>query len=102
MNWELYLIKEVNPSAKVITKYAGSFSDESLGKSIAKDMITQGVDYLYPAAGFTGVGAILAAQQKQVYAFGVDSDQYFISAEQVHAIIKEGQKLVHFANNLQN
>ncbi|MFX3625374.1 MAG: BMP family protein [Ectobacillus sp.] len=76
-------VKEVNPSAQVLIEYAGTFGDDKLGKNIAQNMIANGADFVYPAAGFTGVGSILAAQENNVYAFGVDSDQYFIAEKAV-------------------
>lgn len=75
--------KQINPDIKVISVYAGDFGNEQLGASITRDMVEQGADFIYPAAGFTGVGAILAAQQAGVYAFGVDSDQFFIAEDTI-------------------
>ena len=76
-------VKQVNPDTKVLSVYAGSFGDDRLGASIARDMIAEGADFLYPAAGFTGVGSILAAQEAGVYAFGVDSDQFFLAEKTI-------------------
>lgn len=76
-------VKAENPQAKVLSVYSGSFGDDKLGVSIAKDMISEGADFLYPAAGFTGVGSILEAQNSGVYAFGVDSDQFFLAEDTV-------------------
>lgn len=75
--------KQVNPDAEVLSVFAGDFGDDQLGASIANDMIRQGADFIYPAAGFTGVGAILAAQKAGVHAFGVDSDQFFLAEDTI-------------------
>lgn len=75
--------KAVNPDAKVLSVFAGSFGDDKLGASIARNMIAEGADFIYPAAGFTGLGAILAAQEAGVYAFGVDSDQFFLAEDTI-------------------
>lgn len=72
-------VKAANPEAKVVSKYAGTFGDDKLGESIAKEMITAGADYIYPAAGFTGVGVILESQKAGTYSFGVDSDQFYLA-----------------------
>lgn len=72
-------VKAANPEAKVLSKYAGSFGDDKLGESIAKEMIAAGADYIYPAAGFTGVGVILESQKAGTYSFGVDSDQFYLA-----------------------
>ncbi|WP_413367267.1 BMP family lipoprotein [Lysinibacillus sp. 3P01SB] len=76
-------VKQVNPDAKILSEYAGTFGDDHLGATIAKDMIAEGADFLYPAAGFTGVGSILAAQEAGVYAFGVDIDQFFLAEKTI-------------------
>jgi basic membrane protein A and related proteins len=75
--------KYVNPSITIIKDNANNFGDAALGSRIAKKQIKQGVDFIYPAAGFTGVGAIQAAQKAGVYSAGVDSDQYFIAEKSV-------------------
>lgn len=72
-------VKAVNPDAKILTKYAGTFGDDVLGKEIAGELIDAGADYIYPAAGFTGVGVLLESQEAGIYSFGVDSDQFFLA-----------------------
>ncbi|MEK9196705.1 MULTISPECIES: BMP family lipoprotein [Bacillales] len=76
-------VKAVNPDAKILSKYSGTFGDDKLGESIAREMIAAGADYIYPAAGFTGVGVILEAQRQGVYSFGVDSDQFYLAEKSV-------------------
>ncbi|MFD3449793.1 BMP family ABC transporter substrate-binding protein [Microbacteriaceae bacterium 4G12] len=87
-------VQDVNPNAQVLYDYAGTFDDDKIGRSMAESMIQQGADFIYPAAGFTGIGAIQAAQDKQVYAFGVDSDQYFIAE---HAVVSSMTKKIDVA-----
>lgn len=83
-------VKAINPEAKVVSKYAGTFGDDKLGESIAKEMIAEGVDYIYPAAGFTGVGVLMASQKAGTYSFGVDSDQFYLAEESiVSSMIKQ-------------
>ncbi|SER97599.1 BMP family protein [Psychrobacillus sp. OK032] len=76
-------VKSQNPEAQVLSTYANGFGDDKLGASIAKDMIAAGADFIYPAAGFTGVGAILEAQKAGIYSFGVDSDQYYLAENSI-------------------
>ncbi len=64
-----------NPDIKVITTYAGSYSDPSKGKELTLGMINQNADVLFNVAGGTGVGLIEAAVEKGKYILGVDSDQ---------------------------
>ncbi|MBU8908730.1 BMP family lipoprotein [Desertibacillus haloalkaliphilus] len=76
-------VEAVNPHAEVISRFAGDFGDDQLGESIADELIKERVDYIYPSAGFTGVGVIHKAQEEGIYSFGVDSDQYFLGEETV-------------------
>ncbi len=76
-------VKKVNPDAQVLVQYAGDFGKDKLGKKIADEMIDQNADYIYPAAGFTGVGALKEAQARHIHAIGVDSDQYFLAEKAV-------------------
>ncbi|SEA38235.1 basic membrane protein A [Thalassobacillus cyri] len=76
-------VKETNPDAEILVEYAGDFGNDKLGYTIAKGMIDNDSDYIFPSAGFTGVGAIQAAQEQGTYVFGVDSDQYFLGEKAV-------------------
>lgn len=76
-------VKSVNGEATIISKYAENFGDDKLGATIAKEMINQNADYIYPAAGFTGVGVIQEAQKSSIYSFGVDSDQFYLAEQAV-------------------
>ncbi|WP_226670555.1 BMP family lipoprotein [Metabacillus litoralis] len=73
----------VNPDINVAVQYAGDFGNDQLGANLAREMITNDVDVLYAAAGFTGVGMLKEAQAKKVMAIGVDSDQYFYAEKAV-------------------
>lgn len=76
-------VKSVNPNATILSEFAGSFGDDKLGAEIAKSMISQNADMIYPAAGFTGVGVLQETQKSGMYSFGVDSDQYFLAEKSV-------------------
>lgn len=76
-------VKEVKPNAQVLVGFADDFGNDTKGKTMATEMIKKGADFIYPAAGFTGVGAIQAAQSNKVYAFGVDTDQYFLAEDTI-------------------
>ena len=57
------------------------FNDPAKGKAIAKAMYDSGIDVVYAAAGGSGKGmfeAVVETGKKpgEVYAIGVDSDQY--------------------------
>ncbi|TFE01214.1 BMP family protein [Jeotgalibacillus sp. R-1-5s-1] len=75
--------KYVNPDITIITEYAGDFGDADLGRSIAAKQIEAGADFIYPAAGYTGTGAILEAQDRGIFSAGVDTDQFYTAEKSV-------------------
>ncbi|MYL35047.1 BMP family ABC transporter substrate-binding protein [Pontibacillus yanchengensis] len=76
-------VREANPDAEVLAEYIGTFQDDEKGAKTAKKQIENGADFIFPAAGFAGVGALKEAQRQGKYAFGVDSDQFFLAEEAV-------------------
>ena len=87
-------VKSENPTAVVLSEYANDFGNDKLGESIAKEMIGAKADFIYPAAGFTGVGVIKESQRSGVYTFGVDSDQFYLAE---NAIVSSMLKQVDVA-----
>ncbi|MGV2622599.1 UNVERIFIED_CONTAM: BMP family ABC transporter substrate-binding protein [Halobacillus marinus] len=76
-------VAAVNPDAKVLTGYTGSFDDDEEGARLAADMADKNADFLFPAAGFAGIGVLKEAQNQGIYAFGVDTDQFFVAEDAV-------------------
>jgi len=71
--------KYVNPDIKVIPAYVGSFADPLKGKEFSTQLINEGADIIFHAAGKTGEGLFEAiASNDDVYAIGVDQDQDYI------------------------
>ncbi len=79
--------KAANPKIVIESKYAteppdfSGFNDPAKGKVIAKAMYDSGIDVIYHAAGGTGAGLFTAAKESgkkpgEIWAIGVDSDQY--------------------------
>ncbi|MFV0556620.1 MAG: BMP family protein [Lactovum sp.] len=76
-------VKSVDPSIKIDSELANSFTDAGKGKTLAQSMYASGADVIYQAAG--GVGAGVFAQAKalneaaneadKVWVIGVDRDQ---------------------------
>ena len=57
--------------------FANSFTDQTMGKSIAETMMDAKADVIMPVAGPVGYGAAAAALERGgVYIIGVDSDWY--------------------------
>jgi basic membrane protein A len=67
--------KTLNPNIKILSGYAGSFSDIAKGKEISLTQFKQGADVIYAAAGACGLGTIEAAKENGFWAIGVDTDQ---------------------------
>lgn len=76
-------VRAANPDCEVIARYANSFNDSALGKSIANQMHKDGVDVIFTAAGAVGTGAIEAAKENNKMAIGVDTDQNALAPNNV-------------------
>ena len=85
--------KEINPDIQIDVKYISQppdfsgFADPADGKEIAAGMYGDGADVVYHAAGGSGAGLFTAAKEasqssgQQVWAIGVDSDQYLTAPD---------------------
>jgi basic membrane protein A len=91
-------VKAANPNATVDVKYLTQppdftgFNDPAKGKATAAAMYASGIDVVYHAAGGSGKGLFEAAKETgkkpgEVYAIGVDSDQYFQVAADIQPYI---------------
>ncbi|MBT3151654.1 BMP family ABC transporter substrate-binding protein [Streptomyces sp. CHD11] len=75
-------VKATDPKVRVIPQYLtqtaeeGGFSSPDKGKAAAEGQIEKKADVIYQAAGLSGQGVIEAAAKAEVWAIGVDSDQY--------------------------
>jgi basic membrane protein A len=67
--------KRANPGIKTLNTYAKSFTDESKCRSAALSQIADGSVVELQVAGRCGLGVLLAARAKHVFAIGVDTDQ---------------------------
>lgn len=64
-------------NANVGGNYVGSFADESTGKVVGTDLINEGCDVIFVAAGGSGNGVFTAAKEaSDVFVIGCDVDQY--------------------------
>lgn len=87
----------VNPDIEVLVSYISQppdfsgFNDPARGKEIAAGMYGEGADVVYSAAGSSGLGAFEAAREAgepgEVWAIGVDSDQYNLVGEDLQPYI---------------
>jgi basic membrane protein A len=86
--------KQANPDATVDVKYISQppdfsgFNDPAKGKEIALGQFAGGADVIYHAAGGSGGGLFEAALETgDVWAIGVDSDQYLTAEPAVQGTI---------------
>lgn len=74
---------DANADVKVLQTNANSFSDTAAGKTAANNMISQGADVIFHAAGGTGLGVIDACKEAGIWAIGVDQDQSSVAPETI-------------------
>jgi basic membrane protein A len=87
----------VNPDIEVLTNYISQppdfsgFNDPAKGKELAAAQYEAGADIVYSAAGGSGLGAFEAAAEAgapgDVWAIGVDSDQYELVSPELQPYI---------------
>ena len=68
----------IDPDVEVLKAYSEGFGDPAKGKELTLAMYEKGADIVYQVAGGTGEGVFEAAEEKNHYAIGVDSDQDYI------------------------
>ena len=74
---------DANPDIKILQNNANSFGDTAAGKTAANNMIADGADVIFHAAGATGLGAIDACKEAGIWAIGVDSDQSVVAPDTI-------------------
>ena len=75
----------VNPDATVLVEYVSedisiAFNDPDTGRQLADQMVAADADVLFQVAGGSGMGVLSAACDNDLYAIGVDVDQFFSAA----------------------
>jgi len=100
-------IKSILPNAEIVDYYANDWGKPELAKAQAKNWYDSGVYAIFSAAGGTGNGTIAQAKEyrsqgKNVWAIGVDSDQYEdgIYADGKSAVLTSMLKRVETASKL--
>ena len=76
-------VLEACPDAQVLQYNVNNFGDIAGGSTAAKDMITNGADVIYHAAGGSGIGVISACDEEGIWAIGVDTDQASLAPDHV-------------------
>ncbi|KHA60525.1 membrane protein [Vibrio variabilis] len=72
-------LHDASPNAALYSEYVGTTSDAWLNSTkaeeIAEGLIEQGIDVLFPVAGFASQGVYKAASENSITTFGVDTNQ---------------------------
>lgn len=75
-------VTSASKKAKVSSQFIGVTSDAwanpNRAKEIALQMVSQGVDVIFVAAGASNMGAFDVAEEKSIFAIGVDSNQNWV------------------------
>lgn len=70
-------VLSVCPECTIYVDYADSYSDDTKGQQLAVKQYNNGVNVIFQAAGNAGNGVIKEAKERgNVWAIGVDKDQY--------------------------
>jgi basic membrane protein A len=75
--------KLMNPNAKVLSAYVGSFTDIARGAEITTSLIEQGADVVTSTGNENVVGTIQAAQRAGVLAIGTAFDSQALAPETI-------------------
>ncbi len=69
------------------TVFSYSFHEKQIGREIADSLVNEGISVLFTVAGSCGIGAIEVASEKNIWAIGVDEDQYITLPESLKNIL---------------
>jgi basic membrane protein A and related proteins len=106
-----FCAKKVDPNVKVYINYSQDFADTAKCKDAALAQINQHqADIIFQVAGGCGIGALDAANSKNVYGIGVDADQGYLYPSVITSALKRVDSAVygiidlsekgHYNNNL--
>ena len=69
-------VEHTSPRTEVVHTYTDTFTEPGPGEEAGDDMVDQGADVVFAAAGSTGGVAIRTAAQAGAWVIGVDQDQW--------------------------
>jgi basic membrane protein A len=80
--------KASNPDVQTLNGYSQDFVDQAKCKEVALDQIANDADIVFQVAGGCGLGALDAAQEREVWGIGVDADQAFLGDHVLTSALK--------------
>jgi basic membrane protein A len=81
--------KAANPEIETLNGYSQDFVDQAKCKEVALDQIGRGARVIFQVAGQCGLGALSAAQEKNVRGIGVDADQAYLGEHVLTSALKK-------------
>jgi basic membrane protein A len=78
------------PEIEVLNGYSQDWDDLAKCKEVALDQIARGSSIVFQVAGGCGLGALDAAEERDLWGIGVDADQSFLGSH----ILTSAQKKV--------
>jgi basic membrane protein A len=79
---------------EVLNGYSQDWDDQAKCKEVALDQISKGSKIVFQVAGGCGLGALDAAEEKEVWGIGVDADQSFLGPHILTSAIKRVDQAV--------
>jgi basic membrane protein A len=81
--------KKANPAIETLNGYSQDFVDQAKCKEVALDQIGRGARVIFQVAGQCGLGALSAAEEKNVRGIGVDADQAYLGKHVLTSALKK-------------
>jgi simple sugar transport system permease protein len=78
-------LEETNRRAETLEASTKSFTDVEAGEEAGQDLVANGADVVFAAAGQSGAGAIRAAAEEGAWVIGVDQDQWVTTFDEGEA-----------------
>jgi basic membrane protein A and related proteins len=86
--------RAANPRVKVSNGYSQDWDDLAKCKELALNQIAAGSTIVFQVAGGCGLGALDAAQERDVWGIGVDADQSFLGPHVLTSAMKRVDQAV--------
>jgi basic membrane protein A len=81
--------KAANPEIETLNAYSQDFVDQAKCKEAALDEIGRGARVIFQVAGQCGLGALSAAEEKNMRGIGVDADQAYLGKHVLTSALKK-------------
>jgi basic membrane protein A len=81
--------KKADPGITTLHSYSQDFVDQAKCKELALDQIARGAHVVFQVAGQCGLGALSAAQEKNMWGIGVDADQAYLGDHVMTSALKK-------------